>query len=103
MQMASVRIDFTEGFDDDEIILRVADEVVFHKRDVTTMPLIGLADSVELALPGERLEAEVELPGRGTRTRLDVHVGGRRQIAVSVDGSALSHVVSAEGTEFGYG
>ncbi|MEQ4724524.1 hypothetical protein [Nonomuraea sp. B19D2] len=52
----------------------------------------------------DRIESFHRLTGRRhTRTRLDVHVGGRRQIAVSVDGSALSHVVSAEGTEFGFG
>lgn len=101
--MASVRIDFTDGFDDDEVIVRVGGRVAYHRRNVTTSPLIGLADSVEVEAPGDRLEAEVELPGRGARADLDVRTGGRRQVAVSVEGSELSHVVSPEGAEFGYG
>ncbi|MEV0379422.1 hypothetical protein [Nonomuraea sp. NPDC050643] len=99
--MTSARIDFTEGFDNDEIIVRVNGEIAFHGRNVTTSPLIGLAESVELTLPGEHAEAEIELPGRGAATRLDLRAS--RQVAVSVSGSALSHTVSAEGTEFGYG
>ncbi|SEG97899.1 hypothetical protein SAMN05444920_111106 [Nonomuraea solani] len=97
--MASVRIDFTDGFDDDELIVRVNGEIAFHRLDVSTSPLIGLADSVELTLPpGERAEAEIELPGRGAATRLDLREAP--QIAVSVSGSTLSHTA---GTEFGYG
>ena len=51
-----------EGFEDDTVVLRIADEEVYRRDSLATRMQIGLADSFELTVEEDEAELEVSLP-----------------------------------------
>jgi hypothetical protein len=68
--MRSLRVDLQAGFDGDRVSLSIDGREVYARDDVRTDYSIGLADTVEAAVPGGEVRITLELPDRGLRESL---------------------------------
>ena len=87
--MPTVHVALEEGFEDDEVEVRVADQLV-RRAGVTTLTVIGLADQVDVPVPEGRWRVAVRLPGRGVSTEVPVTVDGDVLVRVSVTPGGLA-------------
>lgn len=90
---ASIRVDLREGFEDDEVVIRVGEEEVYRKEGVTTLPQIGRADGVDAPVGQGPVTVRVELPKRGLSGSFSVPAPGLH-LGISVEGGELTHEVS---------
>lgn len=90
-----------DGFNGDEVIMRVAGREVFRQPAVRTRTQIGLAATQDIAVDSGSVAIEVALPQRHIAQNLSLQVTKDTYLGLSVlpDGS-LRHVVSDE--PFGY-
>lgn len=94
--MPVLRVDLQEGFDGDEVIVRVDGHEV--RRDgVTTAEAVGYAGSVEVEVDdGTTANVAVDVPTRGLGARTAAAVAGDVYVGASIAGGDLALVVSAE-------
>lgn len=91
----SARLDLREGFEDDEVVVRIDGEEVYRKSGVTTLPQIGRADGVDVPVGDGPVTVEVDLPQRGVSGAFSVEAAGMH-IGISVSGAGIDHEVSPE-------
>jgi hypothetical protein len=88
-----IHIDLQEGFEDDDVVIRIGEEEVFRKEGVTTLPQIGRADGIEIPIGDGPVIVDVELPKRGVQASFsvpapDMHLG------ISIEDGELMHEIS---------
>jgi len=93
--MRTVQVDLQDGFQDDEVVVRLEGEEVARLAGVTTNLVISRAASAVIQAPEGPCALEVELPSRGLRASvsLDAHAAfvmvnateGHLEAAVSPD------------------
>lgn len=98
MSDATVHIDLREGFENDEVVIRLNETEVFRKAGVTTLPQVGRADAVEAPVEGGSVSIHVDLPRRGVSRSFTVAPG--MHLGVSLVGQELTHEISS--TPFRY-
>lgn len=98
--MALLHIALQEGFSDDDVVVRVDGQEVYHKKNVTTRLQIGYADSFELEIKEGAARVEVELATRGLSEAFPVDVTGTTYVGLSVEQGAIRHRLSTQ--PFGY-
>lgn len=92
-----MHIALEEGFDGEDIVIRVDGEQVFHGEDVRTRYQIGLAAMVDVTVDDGPAEVEIDLPGRGSTRTLTVDVNGELWVGLSLqDGDRLEERISSE-------
>ena len=96
---SSARVDLREGFQDDDVVLRIDGEEVYRRSGVTTLPQIGRADGVDVPVGEGPVTVEIDLPRRGVSGSFSVEAAGMH-IGISVSGDAIDHEVSS--TPFRY-
>jgi hypothetical protein len=89
----SARIDLREGFEDDDVIVRIDGEEVYRSSGVTTLPQIGRADGIDVPVGDGPVTVEVDLPRRGISGSFSVEAAGMH-IGISVSGGDIGHEVS---------
>ncbi len=83
-----------EGFEHDDVVLRVNGEDVYERRDVSTSPLLGYATSFETALaPGATVTVEVTTRSLGEG--VVIPDSPARQLVVAINEGKL-HFVTPE-------
>ena len=88
--MAGVRVYLGEGFDHDRVLLSAAG-VEVEQSDVTTRQQVGLAVSVELAVPaGEPLVLTVSVPDRGLTAEAALDPEATPHVLVGVEHGSLT-------------
>lgn len=65
-------VDLQEGFDGEEVVLRVSGREVFRRSDVHTRMQIGRAASFTIDTDGSRQELELSIPNRGLAQKTSV-------------------------------
>lgn len=94
--MPVLRVDFQEGFDGDEVVVRVDGREVRRDR-VTTSESVGYAGSVEVEVDeGTTADVTVDVPTRGLAGRAAATVDGDVFVGATISGGRLALVVSAE-------
>jgi hypothetical protein len=88
-----MHIDLREGFEDDEVVIRIGGEEVFRKDGVTTLPQIGRADGIETPGGDGPVRVDVELPKRGVQASFSVPAPGMH-LGISIEDGELMHEIS---------
>ena len=89
-----------EGFDNDNVLIRLNDEPIYESTGVTTDLRIGRADAVEVPLTEGRLRLSVSLPDRDLSGSVVIRGTNTVYVGVSVEGDAVEFTVSDQ--PFGY-
>jgi hypothetical protein len=89
----SIRIDLREGFEQDEVVIRVDEEEVFRKEGVTTLPQIGRADGIDAQVGQGPVTVQVELPKRGVSGSFSVPEPGVH-LGISIEDGELAYEIS---------
>lgn len=98
--MSTLRVDLQEGFNGDEVGLRVNGQEAFQKGDVTTKQLLGLASSAEIEVPNGTLTIEIKVPTKNLAKTISLETSGSEYLGVSITNGKIEHIVSHE--PFGY-
>jgi hypothetical protein len=99
--VGKLAIDLQGGFDEDEVVVIVNDEVLLRRQSVITKRVLGLAARTSFDLNDGPLEIEVSVPGRGLSKRLEAELSGELYLGVSLAADGVRIIVRH--TPFGYG
>lgn len=99
--MAKLGIDLQDGFEGDEVIVKIDGEERFRRSDVTTKRVLGLAANAKFEVPDGAVSVEICVPNRGIETRLELDVSGDTYVGVSLEGGEMPAIVRSK--KFGYG
>lgn len=94
-----LRIVLTDGFDGDEVVVRVQGDDVFHDV-VRTDQRVGVARAVDPVPRDGPVRVEVELPGRGLAATAEAGTAHSRVEVAVLDGELW--VVPTAGQTHGY-
>ena len=89
-----------EGFDNDNVLMRLNDEPIYESAGVTTDLRVGRADALEVPLKEGRLRLSVSLPDRDLTGSVVIRSTNTVHVGVSVEGDAVEFTVSDQ--PFGY-
>jgi hypothetical protein len=98
--MSKLRVDFQEGFTNDEIDLRLNGQELLKKAGVTTNRLLGLASSAEVEVPNGRVTIEITIPTKNLAKTISLESSGSEHLGVSIENGRIEHIVSQQ--PFGY-
>ena len=88
-----------DGFDGDEVIVRLDGDVVVEAEAARSDVRIGLAYALDVPRPPGDFVLDVSVPGRGLRVRHAV-AAGTTSVGISLDGDDV--VVRASSMPYGY-
>jgi hypothetical protein len=83
--MVALHVALHDGFEDDEVEVRVDGVARWHHDAVRTRTQISLAETLELEVAGGRHEIVVDVTSRGTSGRLEIDVDEPTWLAASLD------------------
>src|SRR5688572_2900185 len=98
--MALLHIDLQEGFEDENVVIKVAGKEAFRKTNVRTKLQIGLADSFETTIESGPVTVEIELPSKNLSKSIEVQGSNAVYLGVSVIEGKIEHRIAHE--QFGY-
>ena len=99
--MATLRVDFQEGFAGDEVDVRINGEESLHRDGVTTKRMLGLASTSEIKVPADKtINVEIELPKKHLSKTISLPASESVYLGVSVRDGELQFTVSPKA--FGY-
>ncbi|MBV8545988.1 MAG: hypothetical protein JO093_11655 [Acidobacteria bacterium] len=99
--MATLRVDFQDGFQDDEVVVSVDRVERVRRAGLTTKRVIGLAGHETIDVEPGKHTVLVSVPTRGFDTHIDVNVEDAAYVGVSIMAGGIA--VIARGEPFGYG
>lgn len=99
--MVALQVALHDGFDDDEVAIRVDGDTRWHHDAVRTRTQISLAETVDLDVARGRHDVVVDVPSRGTSSRLEIDVDGPTWVAASLDPDGTVRMRLSE-EPFGY-
>jgi len=80
----TIHIDLQDGFQNDEVIVRLDGKEVFHKSGVTTDIRISRADGTETAVSKPEVQMEVDLPKKHLRASQRVKPAEASNVGISI-------------------
>jgi len=100
-EMARLRVDFQEGFAEDEVDVRINGRESLHREGVTTKRMLGLAMTSEVEVPADQtVDVEIELPKKHLSKTISLPPSESVYLGVSVSKGELQFTVSPKA--FGY-
>ena len=99
--MATLRVDFQDGFQDDEVVVSVDGRERVRRGGLTTKRVIGLAGNETIDVEPGKHTLLVAVPSRGFDTHIDVNVEEAAYLGVSIMVGGIAVIVRGE--PFGYG
>jgi hypothetical protein len=94
--MSQLAVVLEEGFDGDEVAVRVGDDLVFADAAVTTRPQVGFAKRFTVDVPEGDVAVSVEVRTRDATTSFPVAVSGDTHLGISVEHDQVTHRTSDE-------
>jgi hypothetical protein len=99
--MATLRIDLQDGFQDDDVVVKIDGKERLRQAGVTTKKVLGLAGSVTVDVPDGKRSIELSVPGRGVTKQVDVDTETTTHVGLSLAGQDVTVLVRDK--PFGYG
>jgi hypothetical protein len=99
MPSSTLTIALEDGFEGDQVIVRVGDDVVIDQRDVRTDQRIGLAYAVDVPHPAAPIVVAVEVPNRRLHGGHELSAT-TTSLGISLLDGAVS--IRSSATPFGY-
>lgn len=94
--MTQLAVVLEEGFDGDDLAVRIGGETVFSEGGVTTRPQVGYARRFTLDVPVGDVDITVDVRSRDTATSFPVSVSGDTHVGISLDDGRVTHRTSDE-------
>ena len=79
-----MKIDLQDGFDNDEVVVKLDGREVFHKSGVSTDIRISRADGFETSATKPQVKVELELPKKGKHASQTVKPAETPHIGISI-------------------
>ncbi len=98
--MNAVIFDLQDGFDDDEVIIKIDGRQVFHKNRVKTDLRLGLADTFTAPTAGGTSTVEVAVPARSLSETFPLDSADSPHVGIAVCNNRLE--VRPSRVAFGY-
>ena len=98
--MALLHIAMQEGFEDENVVIRVAGKEAFRKDSVRTKLQIGFADSFEMNVEEGPVSIEIDLPSKSLSRVIELQVQNAVYLGVSMIAGKIEYKISHE--PFGY-
>jgi len=99
--MPLLHVAFKDGFDNDEVVVRVNGAEVFRRAGVSTKNQISYADAFETDVAAGRTDVDVEVVTKRQHASIPLPIREATYVGVSLDlNGRLTHEVSAQ--PFGY-
>ena len=84
-----IHLALQDGFDGDDVVLRVDGAELYRGEDVTTRTQISHAADMQLEVPDHPFALEVDVPTRGVRETVQVDPHAHPNVTVSLRDSEL--------------
>ena len=98
--MALLHVAMQEGFEDENVVIRVAGKEAFRKDNVRTKLQIGFADSFEMNVEEGPVTIEIDLPSKSLSKSIELQVQNAVYLSVSIIAGKIEYKISLE--PFGY-
>lgn len=98
--MSTLSIDLQEGFEGDEVIVRVDGQEAARRAKVRTQRMLGLAETLQVQVPADHATVEIAVPSRRLNKRVDIRPKETPYLGVSLRGGEISVLPYPE--PFGY-
>lgn len=98
--MALLHVAMQEGFEDENVVIRVAGKEAFRKDNVRTKLQIGFADSFEMNVEEGPVTIEIDLPSKSLSKSIELQVQNAVYLSVSIIAGKIEYKISPE--PFGY-
>jgi len=86
-----INVALQDGFEDDDVVLRVDGDEAFRAEGVTTRTQISHAGDTQLDVPDRPFTLEVEVPTQDVRTALQLDPHTQPNVALSlIDGEIVA-------------
>jgi len=99
--MAKLGIHLQNGFDDDEVVVKINGEERMHRHGVRTRRVLGLAEHTQLEVGEGPITVEVSVPNRGMEQVVEVQPGEEMNLGVSITADGIRAL--AHNRRLGYG
>jgi len=94
-------IHLQEGFEGDEVVVRIDGEERLRRDAVQTRKALALAEHVTFEVAAGQHVVEVSIPARGIEQRIDVDVADKLYVGMGLKDNELR--VRVRDKQFGYG
>ncbi len=94
--MSQLAVVLEEGFDGDEVAVRVGDEIAFSSDQVTTRPQIGVAQRFTVDVRPGPVVLNVEVASRGLVADVPVDVRDGTHVGISIARDQVVHRTADE-------
>ena len=79
-----IHVALQDGFDGDDVVLRVAGSEAYRGENVTTRTQISLAADMQLEVPDHPFTLEVDVPTRGVRDSVQIDPHAHANVTLSL-------------------
>lgn len=85
-----IHLALQDGFDDDEVVLRLDGSEAYRGEGITTRTQISYATDVQLDVPDRPFALEVDVPTRDVRETVEIDPNAHPNVAISLrDGQVV--------------
>ncbi len=98
--MPTLTIDLQEGFEGEEVVVRVDGKEAARRGGVRTKRMLGLADSLEVEVPAGTAAVEIAVPAKNLSKKVEVRPEETPYLGVSLSGGEINLLPYPE--PFGY-
>jgi hypothetical protein len=88
-----------DGFKNNTVQIKINEKEVFHKKDVSTQLLIGMADSIRLNVPGGHVTFKISLPDRNIVKSFSADISNSSVLKFSLEDTELIYKLTDEQPE----
>jgi hypothetical protein len=99
--MAKLGIDLQDGFEGDDVVVKINGQEVMRRGDVSTKRILGLAGSHRAEVGNGPVTIEVSVPSRRIEHRLEVDASNDVYVGLSLVNGRLEPIIRKK--PFGYG
>jgi hypothetical protein len=99
--MSTLDIHLQEGFESDDVVVRIDGEEKLRRDAVVTRKAIALAEHVTFDVDDGPHTIDLSIPSRGIEKHVNVEVAGRLYVGIGLKGDEL--LVRVRDKQFGYG
>ena len=96
LKLVLLNVDLQSGFTGDAVIVKINQEEVFRKKNVSTNLLLGYAEHFQQDLPEGDTTIEVELPQRNLTENTLLHLYEPLYLGISIEENRLVFITRKE-------
>ncbi len=92
--MPSLHIDLQEGFEQDTVVIHVNGSEIFREDGVSTMLLLGFAQTLETPVSPGEVVIDIQVPSRSLESQIKLSIDADAFIGISITEHGIEHFIS---------